>query len=58
MRIEKLAGLFIFITLVTVQLLAQTASTSLNGTVADPKGAVIPDATVTLANPDTGFHAS
>jgi len=55
MRIRKLAGLFIFITLVTVQLLAQTASTSLNGTVADPKGAVIPDATVTLANPDTGF---
>lgn len=34
---------------------AQTASTALNGTVTDPKGSVIADATLTLSNPDTGF---
>src|SRR5580698_4372663 len=35
--------------------LAQTASTSLRGTVTDPKGAVMPGVVVTLSNADTGF---
>ncbi|HEX9111194.1 MAG TPA: carboxypeptidase-like regulatory domain-containing protein, partial [Terriglobales bacterium] len=34
---------------------AQSATTSLHGTVFDPKGAVVVDATVTLTNPATGF---
>jgi len=33
----------------------QTATTSLRGSVSDAKGAVLPGATVTLTNPDTGF---
>ena len=33
----------------------QSATTSLRGTVSDVKGAVLPEATVTLSNPDTGF---
>ena len=36
-------------------LLAQTATTSLRGTVYDPKGAVVSSATVTINNPATGF---
>jgi len=34
---------------------AQTATTSLRGTITDPKGAVVQGATVTLANASTGF---
>jgi hypothetical protein len=36
--------------------LAQTATTSLRGTIYDAKGAVISGASVTLANPATGFN--
>jgi Carboxypeptidase regulatory-like domain len=36
-------------------LLAQTATTSLRGTVYDAKGAVVAGATVTIVNPATGF---
>src|ERR1700756_301282 len=35
--------------------LCQTASTSLRGTVTDPKGALVQGATITLANPSAGF---
>jgi hypothetical protein len=34
---------------------AQQSTTSLHGTVTDPKGAVVPNTSVTLSNPDTGF---
>src|SRR5579864_7149206 len=34
---------------------SQTATTSLRGTVTDPKGALVTDAKVTLSNPATGF---
>jgi hypothetical protein len=34
---------------------AQSATSSLHGTISDPKGAVVPGASVTLSNPATGF---
>ena len=37
---------------------AQTATTSLHGTVFDPKGAVLVGATVGIANPATGLTRS
>jgi len=52
------ARIMIVVTLVGaafVSLLAQTATTSLNGTVTDSKGSVIPGAMVVLSNPRTGF---
>ena len=54
MRTGKLATFLAFITLAATAW-GQTASTSLSGTVADPRGAVIANAKVTLANPETGF---
>jgi hypothetical protein len=44
-----------FLLVVSILGLAQTATTSLRGTVADPKGAVLQGATVTLDNPATGY---
>ena len=46
-----------FVSLFTLGTLvfAQSANTSLRGTVSDPKGAVVSGATVTLANASTGF---
>ena len=38
--------------------LAQTATSSLRGTVTDPGGSLIVGATVTLENQETGFHQS
>ena len=38
--------------------LAQPATTSVHGTVFDAKGGVLPDATVTITNPDTGYSRS
>jgi hypothetical protein len=40
---------------VSTLVLAQTATTSLRGTVYDPKGAVVPGAAITITNPATGF---
>ena|SRR2546422_6918777 len=50
--VAVLIGLFLACTLL---LSAQTATTSLRGTVTDPKGAIVQGATVTLTNPATGF---
>jgi Carboxypeptidase regulatory-like domain len=36
----------------------QTATSSLHGTISDPKGAVVSGATVTITNPATGFRRS
>jgi hypothetical protein len=46
-----------FVSLFTLGTLvfAQSANTSLRGTVSDPKGAVVSGATVTLLNASTGF---
>lgn len=55
-RLHCFSFVFSFaVLLFTVFANAQTATTSLRGTVADENGAVIPGATVTLSNPDTGF---
>jgi len=49
--------LFAFVAL-NVSVLGQTATSSLHGTISDPKGAVVSGATVTITNPATGFHRS
>jgi carboxypeptidase family protein len=42
----------------SISAFAQSATTSLHGTVYDPKGAVVSGATLTLTNPATGFTRS
>ena len=37
---------------------SQSASTSLRGTILDPNGAVVPDAEITLSNPEIGANLS
>jgi len=56
MRFRNFSLLFVFLFLTSFQTLnAQTAGTgALTGTVKDPSGAVIPNATVTLTSVDTG----
>jgi len=39
----------------SISAFTQSATTSLHGTVYDPKGAVVPGASLTLSNPATGF---
>src|SRR6185437_6609888 len=55
MRIAKFISLLAVAALVSSYLCAQTGTSSLRGTITDPKGAVIPGATVTLSNPQTGY---
>jgi len=47
-----------FIILATASSWGQTASSSIHGTVTDPNGSVIPEATLTLSNPESGFVRS
>src|SRR5450755_2531856 len=58
MRIGKLTYLFILMAVTATSISAQTASSSLNGVVTDPKGAAISNAELTLSNPQTGFNRS
>src|SRR6476660_1541268 len=55
MRICRFLSLVALVTSLSALLWAQTASTSLRGTVTDPNGALVPNATVTLSNPATGY---
>lgn len=55
MRISKLISLFVVVALLGSYVCAQTGTSSLRGTITDPKGAVISGATVTLSNPQTGY---
>ena len=50
-RILAVLGLF---SLAGVLSWSQTATTSLRGTISDTRGAVVPEVTVTLTNPETG----
>jgi hypothetical protein len=51
---DLLVSLVVFLLSVTCAW-AQTATTSIRGTVTDPKGSSVPNAEVTLVNADTGF---
>src|SRR5580704_5504650 len=53
-EIGKLARHFCALTLFTACIFGQTVSSSLQGTVYDPAGAVVPNATVKVTNSDTG----
>src|SRR5438093_3492474 len=55
MRSLRFASLLPIVVCVTSFLWPQSATTSLRGTVKDPKGAVVTNASVTLSNPATGL---
>ncbi|MGD0778308.1 MAG: carboxypeptidase-like regulatory domain-containing protein [Candidatus Solibacter sp.] len=54
MIFRKLAQIFCALTLFAACLLGQTVSSGLQGTVMDPANAIVPGATVTLTDTDTG----
>src|SRR3954463_4579724 len=54
MRLGKTILLFSTVLVLSISTLAQNATTMVHGTVSDPKGGVIPGATVTIVNPATG----
>jgi Carboxypeptidase regulatory-like domain len=59
-RLTRAVMIVLFLTALplTTFVQAQSSTTSLRGTVSDPQGAVLPDATVTLSSPATGFSES
>lgn len=58
MKFSRLSHLAIAILLLSAcMVMAQTALTSLHGTVTDPSGALVPGAHVLLSNGDTGYKA-
>jgi Carboxypeptidase regulatory-like domain len=57
-RDRHLALIVLAVSLFCSPLFSQTATTSLRGVVSDPQGAVLPGATVTITNPETGFTRS
>jgi len=54
-RSRQFASLMATFFAVTALTVAQSATTSLRGTITDSKGAIVQGATITLSNPDTGF---
>lgn len=55
---HRLGAVAVVVLMLSTLLLGQSSITSLRGTVSDPQGAVLLDATVTLSNPGTGFSES
>src|SRR5947209_9299689 len=55
MRLSKIFLLFSTVLVLSISTLAQNATTMVHGTVTDPKGGVIPGATVTLVNSAVGY---
>jgi Carboxypeptidase regulatory-like domain len=55
MRLGKTLLLFFTVLILSFATLAQNATTMVHGTVMDPKGAVIPGATVTIVNRAVGY---
>jgi hypothetical protein len=55
MRLSKIVLLLSAVLILNLATSAQTATTSLHGTVVDPKGGVLPGATVRIVSPATGF---
>jgi hypothetical protein len=53
-----LASLAFIVVFLTALLQAQSSTTSLRGTITDPQGAILAEATVTLSNPANGFSKS
>src|SRR5438270_6512284 len=54
MRSRSLPALIVFVALCCSMMFAQTTTGDMRGTVTDPTGAVVPGATVTVTNTDTG----
>ena len=52
---RSIGGMTLIVGFVAALSWSQTSTTSLRGTIVDPKGAVIPGADVALANPSIGF---
>jgi len=52
--LQTLCRLIAILTVLTINILAQTPTGSLVGTITDPTGAAIPDATVTIRDAATG----
>src|SRR3954467_12224634 len=55
MRLGKTILLFSIVLILSIATVAQNATTMVHGTVMDPKGAVIPGATVTIVNRAVGY---
>ena len=55
-RRASLLVVFLLLSVVTVRLSAQLSTAAINGTVHDPSGAVIPGATITLVEVETGVR--
>jgi hypothetical protein len=59
MRTYKLvAAVLLSLTCLSIAIWGQGSFSSLRGTISDPKGAMIPGASVTISNPATGFSRS
>src|SRR5947209_7185291 len=54
MRLLKVSLTLLVVFTLAIAAFTQTATSSLRGTVMDPKGAIVPGATVTLKNPAQG----
>src|SRR5271157_5766798 len=58
MRTRKLSALALAVLCFASSLIWAQSTTSLRGTVADAKGAMVPNAAVTISNAQTGFSRS